>query len=84
MHRLAPPRTGEHALGVEPLAEPGHVQRLVLVPYGVERLVPGGEYLAGAGVEVGAGVLVPDRQVPAVVLDRLRWRATRPGDRWQR
>ena len=71
MHRLASAGSGEHALGVEPVAEPGHVQRLVLVADGVEGLVPGRQHLAGVRVEVGAGVLVPDRQVPAVVLDGL-------------
>jgi hypothetical protein len=40
---------------------------LVAVADGVEGLVPGREYLAGAGVEVGAGLLVPGREVPAVV-----------------
>ena len=64
-------RSGEHALGVEPRAEPGYVQRLVLVADGVEGLVPGRQDLAGVGVEVGAGVLVPDRQVAAVVCDGL-------------
>jgi hypothetical protein len=63
------PGSGEYALGVEPGAEPGHVLRLVVVADGVEGLVPGGQDLAGVRVEVGAGVLVPDREVPAVVLD---------------
>ena len=62
-------RPGEHALGVEPVAEPGHVQRLVPVADGVEGLVPRWEHFAGVRVEVGAGLLVPDRQVPALVLD---------------
>ena len=39
--------SGEHALGVEPGTEPGHVQRLVLVADGVEGLVPGRQHLAG-------------------------------------
>ncbi len=62
-------RSGQHSFSIEPGAEPGHVQRLVLVADGVEGLVPGGEHLAGARVEVGPGVLVPDRQAAAVVLD---------------
>jgi hypothetical protein len=45
------------------------VPRLVTVAYGVEGLVPGRQYLAGIRVEVCTGVLIPDRQVPAVVLD---------------
>jgi len=63
------PGSGEHALGVEPRAEPRHMQRLVIVPDGVEGLVPGREHLAGLRVEVGAGVLIPHRQAVAVVLD---------------
>ena len=51
------------------MAEPGHVQRLVLVADGVEGLVPGGQDLAGGGVEVVAAGLVPDRQLAVVVLD---------------
>ncbi len=47
-------------LGVEPLAEPGHVQRLVLVADGVERLIPRRQDLAGIRIEVGADVLIPD------------------------
>jgi hypothetical protein len=61
--------SGEDALGVEPGPEPGHVLRLVTVAYGVEGLVPGREDFTGVRVEVGAGVVVPDRQVPAVVGD---------------
>ena len=72
MHRLASLGSGEHALGVEPGTEPGHVQRLVTVADGVERLIPRHQDLAGVRVEVGPGVLVPDRQVPAVVLDGCR------------
>ena len=63
------PGSGQHALGVEPGAEPGHVQRLVPVADGVEGLVPVRQYLAGVRMEVGVSVLVPDRQMPAVVLD---------------
>jgi hypothetical protein len=40
-------RSGEDALGVEPLAELGHVLGFVTVADGVEGLVPGREYLAG-------------------------------------
>jgi hypothetical protein len=58
--------TGDDALSVEPGTEPGYVQRLVLVADTVECLVPGRQDLAGCGVEVGSGVLVPDRQVVAV------------------
>jgi hypothetical protein len=45
------------------------VPRLVLAADGVESLIPSRQDLAGVRVEVGAGVLVPDRQVPAVVFD---------------
>jgi hypothetical protein len=64
-------RSGEHALGVKPGAEPGHVQRLVQVGDGVEGLVPVRQDLAGVRVEVGAGVLIPHRQVPGVIHDGL-------------
>src|ERR1017187_6092498 len=47
------------------------MQRLVFLADRIERLVPAGQDLAGGRVEVGAGVLVPDRQVPAVILDGL-------------
>ena len=47
-------RPAQDALGVEPVPEPGHVQRLILVADGVEGLVPGGQDFAGGGVEVGA------------------------------
>ena len=46
---------GQHALGVEPLPEPGHMQRLVLVPDGVKGLVPRRQDFAGGRVEVGGG-----------------------------
>jgi hypothetical protein len=61
--------SGEDALSVEPGAEPGHVPRLVLVADGVEGLVPSRQHLARVWVKVGTGVLIPGRQVPAVVLD---------------
>jgi hypothetical protein len=61
--------SGEDALGVEPGAEPGYVPRVVLVADGVEGLVPVRQYLAGVRVEVGAGVLIPDRKAVPVVLD---------------
>ena len=67
------PGSGQDALGVEAGAEPGYVPRLVLVGDGVEGLVPVRQDLAGVRVEVGARVLIPDRQVPAVVLDGLGW-----------
>ena len=50
-------------------AEPSDVQRFVVGADGVERLVPGGQELAGRRVEVAAGCLVPDGQVRVVVLD---------------
>ncbi len=62
-------RSGEDALGVEPGAEPGDVQRLVVRADGVEGVVPGGQELAGRRVEVPAGWLVPDGQVRVVVHD---------------
>jgi hypothetical protein len=61
--------TGQHALGVEPVPEPGDMQRLVLLADRIERFIPAGQDLAGGRVEIGPGVLVPDRQVPAVKLD---------------
>jgi hypothetical protein len=54
---------------VELLAESGDVPRFVAVADGVEGLAPGREHFAGVRVEIGAGVLVPDRQAGAVVLD---------------
>ena len=63
MHRLASRDPASTPWASNRCAEPGHVPRLVLVADGVEGLVPGREHLAGGGVEVGAGVLVPDRQV---------------------
>jgi hypothetical protein len=66
--------SGEHALGVELRAEPGDVQRLVVVADGVECLVPGGQELTGRRVEVAAGCLVPDWQVRVVVLHLARGR----------
>ena len=43
------------------VAEPGHVQRLVLVAERVEGLVPGRQGFAGGGVDVGARVRGPRR-----------------------
>jgi hypothetical protein len=45
------------------------VERLAVVAEVVEGLVPGGENLAGGGVEVVAAGFVPDRQLAVVVLD---------------
>ena len=69
MHRRRVLGSGEHALGVEPDPEPGHVPRLILVADGVERLVPGRQDFPGGRVEVAADRLVPDRQLVTVVLD---------------
>ena len=69
MQRAASLEPGEHALGVEPVSEPGHVQRLVLVADGVEGLVPGGQDFPGGRVEVGACLLVPHGQLVAVEAD---------------
>ena len=74
---------GEHALGVEPDPEPGHMPRLIVGADGVERLVPGRQDFPGGRVEVAADGLVPDRQLAAVVLDLASRRATRPGGRWR-
>jgi hypothetical protein len=68
-HRLASLDPASTPLGVEPVAEPGHVPRLVIVAEGVEGLVPGGQHFPGGQVEVVAGRLVPDRQLVPVVLD---------------
>ena len=46
--------SGEDALGVEAVAEPGDVQRLILVADGVECLVPGGQDLACIGIKATA------------------------------
>jgi hypothetical protein len=61
--------SGQDTLGVEPGPEPGHVQRLVLFADAVGGLVPGGQDLAGGGVEVRAGVGVPDRQLVPIEAD---------------
>jgi hypothetical protein len=47
------------------------VQRLVVSADGVERVVPGGQELAGGGVEVAAGCLVPDRLVSVTEANRV-------------
>ena len=62
-------RSGEHALGVESVPEPGHVQRFIVVADGVQRVIPGGQDFAGRGVEVGACLLIPDGQFLAVEPD---------------
>ena len=61
--------SGEHALGVEPVPEPGHMQRLVLISDGIQRVVPGRQDLPGRRVEVGGRLVVPDRQLVAVEPD---------------
>ena len=58
-------------MGVEAVAELGDVQGLVFDVDRVECLVPGGQPLAGLGIEVGARVLVPDREVAAVEAHRV-------------
>ncbi len=60
MHRAASFEPGQHALGVEPVPEPRHVQRLVLVADGIQRVIPGGQDFPGGRVEVGARLVVPD------------------------
>jgi hypothetical protein len=62
---LAP---GQDALGVELRPEPRDVQRLVLWADGIQGLIPRRQELAGHRVEVAAGRLMPDRQVPVVVV----------------
>ena len=72
MHRAASLEPGEHALGVEPDPEPGHVPRLILRADRIERLVPGRQHFPGSRVEVAADPLVPDRQlVPVAYLTAL-------------
>ena len=66
MHRRRVLRPGQHALGVEPDPEPGHVPRLILGSDGIERLVPGRQHLPGSRVDVAADGLVPDRQLVTV------------------
>jgi len=45
---------------------PGHVQRLVLVANGIERVIPRQQHFTRGRVKVGARGLIPDRQlVPA-------------------
>jgi hypothetical protein len=56
----------EHALGVELRAEPGHMAGLILGPYRIESLAPGGQQLAGCRVHVPAHGLMPDGQLAAV------------------
>ncbi len=63
------PGPAQHALGVEPFAEPGDVLRFVLRSDRVERLVPGGQDFPGRRVEVVAAGLVPHRQLAVVVAD---------------
>ena len=67
MHRLASRDPARTPWASNRAPKPGHVQRFVLVADGVEGLVPGRQHLAGVRVEECAGVLVPDRQVRAVV-----------------
>jgi hypothetical protein len=65
--------SGQHVLGVEPVAQPGYVVRLVAEL--VEGLVPGGQDFTGGRVEVVPRVLVPDGQLVPAELDRTgRWR----------
>ena len=71
MHRLASRDPARTPWASNLVAEPGHVQRLVVGADGVEGLVPGRQELAGRGVEVAAAGLVPDRQAGVVVLDRV-------------
>ena len=62
---------GEHALGVEPFPEPGHVPGQVIAADGIQGLIPGRQHLAGGRVDVPAHLVVPDGQLVAVaVLDR--------------
>ena len=67
MHRAASLRPGEHALGVEPVPEPGHVLRLVAEL--VQCLVPRRQDFPGRRVEVVRCVLVPHGQLVAAVSD---------------
>jgi hypothetical protein len=60
-------------LGVESLAEPGHVPRVVLVADRIQGLVPGREDFPGGRVEVVAAGLVPDGQLAVAVLDFGGW-----------
>ena len=45
--------------------------RLIIWADGVERFIPGGQQLAGGGVEVAAAGLIPDRQVVTLKSDGL-------------
>ena len=45
------------------------MQRLVLVPDGIQRVIPGGQDFPGGRVEIGGRLLVPDRQLVAVETD---------------
>jgi hypothetical protein len=60
-------RPGEHALGIEPSAETGHVVRLVAEL--VKRLIPGRQDLPGGRVHIVAGMLIPHRYVIPVEFD---------------
>jgi hypothetical protein len=61
--------SGEDALDVEPVPEPGHVMGLVAEL--VQGLVPGGQDFdfAGGRVQVVPGVLVPDRHLVILEFD---------------
>ena len=63
-------RAGQHALGVEPVPEPGHMHRLVLVPDRVQGLVPGGQDFPGVRIDIRTRLLVPHRPLIPVKADR--------------
>ncbi len=52
---------GQHALGVEPVPEPGHAHRLILGGDRVESVVPGGQDFPGARINIRTPVLIPHR-----------------------
>ena len=66
MHRCGVLGSGQHALGVEPVAEPGHVPGQVIGADGVQGLIPVRQDFPGGRVDVPARLVVPDRQLVAV------------------
>ena len=63
--------SGEHALGVEPFPEPGHMPGQVIAADGIQGLIPGRQHLPGGRVDVpahlnrvGGGVAPPPLTPP--------------------
>jgi hypothetical protein len=65
-------RSGEHALGVEPVAGFCDVQRLVVVADHGECLVPGGQDFAGSRIDVGGDRRFPLPFISVCLIRKLR------------